>query len=128
MPISDAEALALIKTELKGLDPALEENDSDDIYRTGVLLLAAHWTTGADLEALIRFTGYTRAFVANVYSRMLKAGLWEENGIVHTEHWKQDNFYLTAVFWADVLVGSGEVIAEPTGNSEFRYRRADMVM
>ena len=116
------ESLAVIKQELERLDPNMHEDENDVGYRTGVLLLAAVFVTGADVEALTEFTGYSQDFVFTVSSRLRKYGIWDERGIVRSDHWFSGGSYNKAVFWADVLVGMGLVIAEPLENSQFRYR------
>jgi hypothetical protein len=62
-------AFALIKTELERLDPALQGNEIDDDYRAGVVLLAAVWVTGADIEELATFTGYDPDFFSRDISQ-----------------------------------------------------------
>jgi hypothetical protein len=98
-------AFALIKTELERLDPALLGNETDDNYRAGVVLLAAVWVIGTDIEQLATFTGYDPDFVAAISLRMLKSGLWEESGLVHSDHWFHEDCYSTQPFgvmsWSD---------------------------
>jgi hypothetical protein len=112
-------AFALIKTELELLDPALQGHETDNDYRAGVVLLAAVWVTGADIEQLATFTGYDQDFVAAISLRMLKSGLWEESGLVHSDHWFHKGCYSNAAFWCDVLVGLGLLSAKPAGSSDF---------
>jgi hypothetical protein len=114
-------AFALIKTELERLDPALLGNETDDNYRAGVVLLAAVWVIGTDIEQLATFTGYDPDFVAAISLRMLKSGLWEESGLVHSDHWFHEDCYSNAAFWCDVLVGLGLLSAKPVGSSDFCY-------
>jgi hypothetical protein len=118
-------AFALMKDELERLDQALQGHDTDDDYRTGVVLLAAVWVTGADIEQLTAFTGYDPNFVAAISLRMLQSGLWEESGLVHSDHWFHEDCYSNAVFWCDVLVGLGLLSAKPVGGSDFCYWAVD---
>jgi hypothetical protein len=117
-------ALELIRKELERLDPALKGQETEDDYRAGVVLLAAVWATGTDIDKLILFTGYNRNFVAAISLRMHKSGLWNE-GVAHSDHWFHENCYSSAVFWADVLVGLGKVFAKPDGCGDFRYWAVD---
>jgi hypothetical protein len=123
--MKDVKVLAWIREELEHLDPDLIGRETDDGYRTGVVLLAAEWVTGTDIEDLTKFTGYPRDFVAAISVRMHKSGLWEEGDLVHSDHWFRGNCYSTTAFWVDVLVGLGMVIAEPVANGDFRYRAVD---
>jgi hypothetical protein len=121
----DVKVLKWIKEELERLDPDLRGKEIDDGYRTGVVLLAAVWVTGTDIEELTDFTGYPRDLITGISVRMHKSGLWEEGDLVHSDHWFHGNYYSTTAFWADVLVGLGMAAAEPDGNGDFRYWVAD---
>jgi hypothetical protein len=114
--------LALIKKELTVLDPTSQPDDGDGGYQTAVILLAAEFVTGTDVQQLTKFTGYSKDFVAAVCSRMQKSGLWEESGTIHSDHWYQGDAYRVPCFWADVLVGMGLLIAEWREDSGFLYR------
>jgi hypothetical protein len=48
----DMKIVQLIWREVERLDPALEGNETEDDYRTGVVLLAAVWVTGTDIDKL----------------------------------------------------------------------------
>jgi hypothetical protein len=115
------DALVLVRKELERLDPALEGHDTEDDYRAGVVLLAAMWVTGPDIDDLTTFTGYDRTFIAQISLRMRKAGLWEESTLVHSDHWFHNRCYSSANFWADVLVGLGMLLAKPIANGDFCY-------
>lgn len=123
--MKDMKALQLIRTELERLDPDFIGNESDDDYRTGVVLLSAVWVTGADIHKLTMFTGYTRDFVAAISLKMHKAGLWEEGGFVHSDHWFDENVHSSVAFWIDLLVGLGMLLAKADGNGRFLYQAVD---
>jgi hypothetical protein len=121
----DMKALQLIRREVEHLDPTLQGKEAEDDYRAGVVLLAAVWVTGADIDKLTMFTGYARDFVAAISLRMHKAGLWEEGGFVHSDHWFDENGHYSVAFWIDVLVGSGLLFAKPDGDGSFWYQAVD---
>lgn len=60
------ETFVLVKEELERLDPALRGHETEDDYRVGVVLLAAYWVTGSDIDDLTIFTGYDRDFIAQI--------------------------------------------------------------
>jgi hypothetical protein len=76
----DMKVVRLVRKEVERLDPALQGRETVDDYRAGVVLLAAVWVTGTDINRLIAFTGYDRDFVGAISLRMHKAGLWEGCG------------------------------------------------
>jgi len=123
--MNEMKALELIRKELERLDPTLKGQETDDDYRAGVVLLAAVWIAGTDIEQLTVFTGYDRNFVAAISLRMQKSGLWKEDDIVHSDHWFHENCYSSAVFWADVLVALGKLAAKPDGRGDFCYWAVD---
>jgi hypothetical protein len=53
----DMKVVQLIRKELERLDPALQGKETEDDYRAGVVLLAAVWVTGTDIDKLTMFTG-----------------------------------------------------------------------
>jgi hypothetical protein len=122
--MNDVTVLKWINEELERLDPSLLGQETDEGYRAGIVLLAAVWVTGSDIEELTEFTGYPRDFIASISVRMHKSGLWEGDS-VHSDHWLQGNCYVSTAFWADVLVGLGMVVAEPAGTGDFRYWAVD---
>jgi hypothetical protein len=121
----DMKIVQLIRREVERLDPALQGKETEDDYRAGVVLLAAVWVTGTDINKLIMFTGYARDFVAAISLRMHQAGLWEEGGFVHSDHWFDENGDYSVDFWTDVLVGLGLLFAKPDGNGSFWYQAVE---
>jgi hypothetical protein len=117
--------LHLIGEEVERLDPALQGKETEDGYQAGVVLLAAVWVTGTDINKLIAFTGYDRDFVGAISLRMHKAGLWEEGDFVHSDHWFNENGDYCVDFWIDVLVGLGLLFAKRDGNGSFWYQAVD---
>jgi hypothetical protein len=122
----DTKISRLIRAELERLDPAFVGSETEDNYRAGVVLLAAVWVTGTDIDEVIQITAYDRDFVAAISQRMHRAGLWEEGGFVHSDHWFDENGYYSSVaFWVDLLVGLGKLLAKPDGNGSFWYQTAE---
>jgi hypothetical protein len=121
----DMKVVRLVRKEVERLDPALQGKETEDDYRAGVVLLAAVWVTGTDINKLIAFTGYDRDFVGAISLRMHKAGLWEEGDFVHSDHWFDENGDYSVDFWVDVLVGLGLLFAKPDGNGSFWYQAVD---
>lgn len=119
--MQDAHKLTLIKRQLERRHPEMKGNENDKTYRTAVLLLAAVYISGANVDNLTHFTGYPRDFVAAVFERVCESGLWHESGQTHSDHWFQGDSGSTATFCADVLVGEGLAVAEPIKESGFRY-------
>jgi len=92
-------------TTLEDLDPTLKGREIDDDYRTAVVLLAA--LKGPDLKTLVEFTGFDRAFIAKIRSRMMDAEIWTDV-YVSCDHWFSANGDFEGVaFWSDVLVAEG---------------------
>jgi hypothetical protein len=118
----DMKVVRLVRKEVERLDPALQGRETVDDYRAGVVLLAAVWVTGTDINRLIAFTGYDRDFVGAISLRMHKAGLWEEGEFVHSDHWFDENGDYSVGYWVDVLVGLGLLFAKPDGNGSFWYQ------
>lgn len=75
------------------------------------LALVAALAVGTELNALVRYTGYPRRFVAEVTMRMDQAGLWSDCSI-NSDTWFDASENLKSIFWCHVLVGAGEARVE----------------
>jgi hypothetical protein len=93
--------LEQIKSEVRHLDPALKEDHP--AFSTAVVLIAAAFAVGPEIDELVLFTGYPEAIISEIARRMRASGLWSEQG-VETEHWFRGDDSWTAGIWADALV------------------------
>lgn len=109
--------LDVIKQEIRNLDPELKEHDRG--FRIAVVLMAAAFVTGPDVERLSDFTGYA-GLVADISKRMHQARLWE-SGVVRSDHWFDGDKW-TPAFWADVLVAEGSIVTRCREDGQREYR------
>jgi len=117
----DISAFAVIAEELETWCPDLKGAEQDDTYRAAMTLLMATWVTGPDVDRIVDLTHYPRSFVSLVCARMLKSGLWEECGTIHSDHWDRDDHCRVVAFLMDVMVGQGLAIAKKERDEDFRY-------
>lgn len=101
------QALQAIKDELHRL--TLKDQD-DPSFKTDVVLVAAAFGVGPDIEGLVAFTGYSRNFVSDISCRMHDSGLWS-NSEVSFDHWFQGEYDWTFSLALDSLVGEGHMVA-----------------
>jgi hypothetical protein len=113
--------VTLIKDIVDRLDPTIKGQEEHPDYRTAVVLLAAV-RVGPVVDKLVALTGYESEFVGHILERMRLAGLWSETK-VKIGHWlaEDGDTIKTAVFWADVLVAQGLLMAQPEGPIRVRY-------
>ena len=85
-------------------------DDERDIHfgRCIMLLAAASFVTGVNVDQLAAYTGYPKDFVERVAERMKATGLWDENFIAG-ERWFGEDGRLTADIIEYALVAIGEV-------------------
>jgi hypothetical protein len=108
-----------IKAAIQDLDPQLDRKSRE--FRLPVILMAAAFVVGPDIDRLASFTGYSRTFVAAVSHRMQACGRWA-NGNVCTDDWF-DGDRVTAALWLDCLVADGTVEMGQTDDGEKWCRR-----
>jgi hypothetical protein len=107
-----------VKSEIRRIDPGIKEND--DGFSVAMVLISAAFSVGPEVAALVRFTGYTQAFICDIARRMKATKLWNEEG-VETEHWFDgDNW--TSGIWTDSLVAQGLLEACRRDNGDWEYR------
>jgi hypothetical protein len=113
--------LEIIKKEVEKLDPALAGAENDEAYQVAVILLSAAFVEGPNVDRLVKFTGYSRDFIADISRRMHGSGLWE-NGFVHDDHWFRGDRYATMIFWTDTFVATGQIVVKRSADGQFLYR------
>lgn len=112
-----ANKLEVITDEVRRLD--LELDPSDSGFQLAVILMAAAFVTGPDIERIASFTGHPRQMVADVSRRMHEAGLWEK-GVVKSDYWFQGDKW-TAGLWCDTLVAEGRMKSRCNENGQREY-------
>ena len=109
------------KKEVEKLDNDMEGEENDEAYKVAVILLPAAYVEGPNVDRLVKFTSYSRDFIAGISRRMHGSGLWE-NGFVHDDHWFRGDRYATMIFWTDTLVATGQIVAKRSEDGQFLYR------
>lgn len=95
--------LEQVKTEIHEFDPGLDPESTG--FRIAVVLMSAVVVAGPHVDLLVKFTGYSMTFVADIAHQMRAHGLWTDSEVC-ADHWfKGDN--LTPGFWLDCLVAEG---------------------
>ncbi len=114
-------SLEFIKETLLEIDPSLKGAEETDSYKAALVLLSAIFL-GPDTTRLEEFTRMSRAFIATICERMIRAELWTES-VTYYDHWLVGDCQIRPdCFWADVLVAEGLVVrrwVEEEG--DFRY-------
>ena len=114
-------SLEFIKETLLEIDPSLKGAEETDSYKAALVLLSAIFL-GPDTTRLEEFTRMSRAFIATICERMIRAELWTES-VTQYDHWLVGDCQIRpGCFWADVLVAEGLVVrrwVEEEG--DFRY-------
>ena len=118
--------IKLIKNIVDRLDSSIAGEESNPAYRAAVVLLAAV-SVGAVVDKLVTLTGYESSFVNDIFQRMCLAGLWSATR-VRIDHWlaEDEDTIQPAVFWSDVLVAEGLLIAQPVGPTQIWYRAVEV--
>ena len=111
-------SIDVIKQEVQKLDPSLDQNDFG--FRAAVVLMAAAFVTGPNVENLAAFTGYPLSLVTEISDRMHQAGLWRD-GAVNSDHWFRGEKWTQGI-WTDCLVAAGLMVARQRKNGEWEYR------
>jgi hypothetical protein len=106
-----------VKIGIRELDPELDPESPE--FRTAVILMAAAYLVGPDVDLLVQFTGYPMSVVSDIAHRMRANGLWSDVQ-ARTEGWFEGD-KVTGVFWLDCLVADGEVYVERAANGEELY-------
>jgi hypothetical protein len=105
----------------KSPDQSTGPGDKHLPYRTAVVVLAAV-RVGPIVNKLVALTRYDTKFVEDISLRMRLSGLWSDTQ-VRSDHWVHDgnDTIEPAVFWSDVLVAQGFLMAQPEGPIRVRY-------
>jgi len=117
--------LQFVKDSLAELDPNLDGEQPDDVYRTALVVLSA-LACGPDAQCLAKFTQLPVEFVDAIRRRMIAAELWTEVDI-NCDHWFAGvNKVSTSAFWADVLAAQGVLVrAWDDTVGDYRYCLAE---
>jgi len=111
-----------IDDPLRGLR-GLAENiaDPEDKLTTECMaVLISALAVGANVDRLVKQTGYSRKLIGEISVRMRKAGLWIGD-LVDDSAWFDQKGGLTADFQAQALVAKGQLLREWTEEGRFRY-------
>jgi hypothetical protein len=111
-----------IDDPLRGIR-GLAENitDPEDKLTTEcMMVLISTLEVGADVDRLVKQTGYSRRLIEAISVRMRKAGLWIGELIDDTT-WYDQQGGLTADFYSQALVAKGQLLREWTEDGRFRY-------
>ena len=120
----DRDILGVIEGEVVKLDPALKGERDDETFQTAVVLLAAAFVVGPDIDSLVAFTGYSGDFIAGISHNMRASGFWEGN-VVNANHWFRADCLEPLIFWTDTLVATGQVAAKRSEDGQLMYRVRD---
>jgi hypothetical protein len=85
------------------MDPNLDPESPE--FRTAVIVMAATFVVGPDVDLLVQFTGYPMSFVANIACRMRRYELWSDDRVC-TEDWLEGD-RINMMFWVHCLVADG---------------------
>jgi hypothetical protein len=110
-----------VKAGILKLDPAQDPELDPETpeFRAAVILIAAAFLLGPNVDLLVSFTHYSRTFVETVADRMRAYGFWVD-GEVRTDEWLEGD-KITGVFWAHCLAAIGKVHVERTEDGQVWY-------
>lgn len=112
----------IVKKSLLDLKRIIEEisvPEDKEISQASVVLVTAHFE-GPDAERLAQETGYPRAFIDGIVTRMQQAALWSKNVVDDREWWNAQGEFKGERLFAHALVALGQVKREETPTS-IRY-------
>jgi hypothetical protein len=114
----DQRQMRILEDKILRMDPLLDRHDID--VQLAIVVVAAAFITGPDVDRLINFTGYLRKFVTDISQRMHAAGRWE-NGIAHSEHYLVNEQLNPVPVFLDCLVAEGSAVVCGMRNGEAVY-------
>jgi hypothetical protein len=79
---------------------------------------------GADIDRLVKATGYSRDFIEAISQRMRAAGLWIGE-MIDEMGWLDESEDLTLEFYLQSQVAIGRVLREQTTDGRYRYIDAE---
>lgn len=94
-----------LKAEVRRMDENL--SDDDPAFATAVLLLSLLMVERPTVQALVEFTGFERAFVAERVARLRQNGVlvgWGDRAKMRANWFEEHGGY---EFWLDVCVADG---------------------
>ena len=105
--------------DLKGLAEKIT-NPEDKLTTECMAVLISSLAVGANVNRLVKKTGYSRKLIEAISVRMRKAGLWIGD-LVDETAWFDQKGGITAEFYSQALVAKGKLLREFTENGRFRY-------
>jgi hypothetical protein len=111
--------LELIKKEFRRLDPNVQENERG--FEICIVLIAAAFVIGPNIERLVSFTGYSQTLVADISRRMHDAGIWTSDEI-DTDHWFNADDKWSIGLWIHCLVAEGLLVTRRQADGKWEYR------
>ena len=104
---------------LRGLADNITDPE-DKLTTECMAVLISSLAVGANVNRLVKQTGYSRKLIEAISVRMRKAGLWIGD-LVDDTSWFDQKGDLTAEFFSQALVAKGQMLREWTEDGRFRY-------
>jgi len=104
---------------LRGLADNMTDPE-DKLTTEGMAVLISALGVGANVNRLVKQTGYPTKLIDAISVRMRKAGLWIGD-LVDDTAWFDQKGGLTAEFYSQALVAKGQLVRDWTENGRFRY-------
>jgi hypothetical protein len=105
--------------DLRGLAENITDPE-DKLTTECMIVLVSTLAVGANVDRLVKQTGYSRKLIEEISVRMRKAGLWIGD-LVDDTAWFDQKGGLTAAFYFQALVAKGQLLREWTEDGRFRY-------
>jgi hypothetical protein len=105
--------------DLRGLADNITDPE-DKLTTECMAVLISALAVGANVDRLVKQTGYSRKLIEEISVRMRKAGFWIGD-LVDDTAWYDQKGGLTADFHAQALVAKGQLLREWTEDGRFRY-------
>jgi hypothetical protein len=115
--------MRLIEDVILETDPVLDRNDPGLKYP--VIVLAAAFYVGPDVDRLVSFTDYPRKLVVHVSSRMHAAGIWRNGTSDRNELLTAEGHLKPVALWTQSLVAEGLLVVSGERNGQRVYRAID---
>jgi hypothetical protein len=106
------------KAKILELEPAYDPTSPR--FRTAVVLMAATFVIGPNVDLLVKFTGYPKTDVADIARRMRASDLWSEDE-VDSDDWFYGNKIWDLYFQLHCLVAEGLIRAYRNADGQILY-------
>jgi hypothetical protein len=105
--------------DLRGLADNITDPE-DKLTTECMAVLISSIGVGANVNRLVKQTGFPRKLIEAISVRMRKAGLWIGD-LIDNSAWFNQKGGLTAEFYSQALVAKGQLLREWTEDGRFRY-------